>query len=336
MEGERTESEFIDDGTLERLSLKWSARCRVREEWEATQVPPTLESDSRDPKLRLAMITWNHNGQDVSRAVKTLLEPLLDCDLICVASVECGSSSGVLFPRPTIEWEQTVQEYIRPSHDLLAVSSLNAISLLVARRRGNAFCDLEIVAGKALHIRTGVANIVGNKGAVLIPIFAGNATFVVGSLHLCAHEGCAKKRAADLQHISNKLNETFEWDVIIMAGDFNFRLEMPVVDVLRSIHLGDLDSLLEHDEFRRGVTSLRSGLNEWFEIGSIRFRPTYKLRYRDGSMLYKDQRVPSYTDRILLRSKIPWRFKTVIYGSHEVPLGSDHKPVFGIMNISVF
>lgn len=336
MEGERTESEFIDDGTLEMLSLKWNARSRVREEWEASPVLPILGSDSRDPKLRLAMTTWNHNGQDVSRAVKTLLEPLIECDLICVASLECGSSSGALLPGSTIEWEQTVQEYIRPSHDLLAVSSLSAISLLVARRRGNAFCDLDIVAGQPLHIRTGVANIVGNKGAVLIPIFAGNATLVVGSLHLCAHEGYARKRAADLRHISNILNETFEWDVIIMAGDFNFRLEMPVVDVLRSVHLGDLESLLEHDEFRRGVTSNRSGFNEWCEIGSIRFRPTYKLISGDGSMLYKDQRVPSYTDRILLRSKIPWRSETVIYGSYEITLGSDHKPVFGIMNISVF
>ena len=60
----------------------------------------------------------------------------------------------------------------------------------------------------------------------------------------------------------------------------------------------------------------------------IKFAPTYK--YQVGSDKFDElaERVPSYTDRILFRSKKPNQIKCLIYDSASSFKTSDHKPVY--------
>lgn len=70
---------------------------------------------------------------------------------------------------------------------------------------------------------------------------------------------------------------------------------------------------------------------------SIRFPPTYKFDI--GTDIYdtsQKQRTPSYTDRILFKSRLnKEEIECISYNSVPTIRTSDHKPVYGIYKVKV-
>ncbi|VDL94842.1 unnamed protein product [Schistocephalus solidus] len=75
---------------------------------------------------------------------------------------------------------------------------------------------------------------------------------------------------------------------------------------------------------------------EGFEEGEISFLPTFKFdKNSDAYDSSEKQRVPSYTDRILYRSKRKEDVKCIAYDSIPHVRCSDHRPVYAVFTVSL-
>jgi hypothetical protein len=88
----------------------------------------------------------------------------------------------------------------------------------------------------------------------------------------------------------------YDPDYGIIAGDLNYRVDLPYEVATEHANSGKLQMLLENDQLLKFLPSLPDVFEE-----PITFRPTFK--FDRGSDLYdtsKQQRIPSWTDRVLI------------------------------------
>lgn len=88
-------------------------------------------------------------------------------------------------------------------------------------------------------------------------------------------------------------------------GDFNFRNDIEYASAKSMIEIGDLAGLAKFDQLSSRMKS--GSIFPGFTEGPLEFPPTYK--FDPGSSIYdtsEKQRVPSWTDRILVRGKVCW------------------------------
>jgi phosphatidylinositol-bisphosphatase len=123
-------------------------------------------------------------------------------------------------------------------------------------------------------------------------------------------------------------------DHIFFLGDFNYRLNIPRVQVEQFVKNENYKQLIEYDQLKKEHTEER--VFREFNEGQIHFPPTYK--YDIGSDEYdtsEKARTPSYTDRILWRSLFPdIQTKQLYYGRAEVKT-SDHRPVSAMFDVDI-
>ena len=129
-------------------------------------------------------------------------------------------------------------------------------------------------------------------------------------------------------------------DVVLWAGDLNYRVDVPYDDAVRLVASGDLGQLLSSDQLR---TQMAAGAAfQGFEEAPLRFPPTYKFDKGDPSPAAYDssekRRVPAWTDRVLwLRhaadEAIEVRVSCEAYESVPEVTTSDHKPVVGTLSV---
>ena len=70
-----------------------------------------------------------------------------------------------------------------------------------------------------------------------------------------------------------------------------------------------------------------------YQEGSINFLPTYK--YARGSVDFNFKRTPSYTDRVLWKSRDEHALRPIFYRSHPKITCSDHKPVSALLEVEI-
>lgn len=115
-------------------------------------------------------------------------------------------------------------------------------------------------------------------------------------------------------------------------GDLNFRLVSPTDSfdqTMSKIRSHQIDELLRYDQLKMAQINHQAFYH--FDELQINFLPTFKFEL--GTNRYSAKRTPSYTDRILYRSK----YKTIADEDHQIiganymarfdVTNSDHKPV---------
>jgi len=169
-------------------------------------------------------------------------------------------------------------------------------------------------------------------------------------LHLSAGEGNVEKvrqRRGDfakaIKTIYSDSPKVFP-EISVMLGDYNFRTQV-TQDLnlqLKKTHtiqtIPDIQvMLLERNELQRQYSDFFAELSQKnvpvYE-GKVEGPPSYKLKSGTGE--YKTNRVPSYTDRVLVVGG-PWREK-VKYEEYKVLTDrkvwlSDHLPVFAVLSV---
>ena len=196
-------------------------------------------------------------------------------------------------------------------------------------------------------------------------------SFLFVNAHLTAHQENTRDRIKDLKKLNAVLNLpkilqtskgkhkarpqftksrdfTDNFDVVFWCGDLNFRLEQtrPVVEreVAQKINAdgnGCFTSVLDFDQ----LNYLRSEglIFKGYKEDAIHFPPTFK--YDPGTTEFdtsSKQRVPSYTDRILYKSRRAsghnekkHKIKPLHYDSVQDVVTSDHKPVWGMWEVAI-
>ncbi|PVU84966.1 hypothetical protein BB559_007270 [Furculomyces boomerangus] len=187
--------------------------------------------------------------------------------------------------------------------------------------------DIELV-----KVKTGlVGGLSGNKGAIGVKMNVGHRNSVCFvAAHLASGAGKDMDRNYDYNFISNSLPMALNSDLVIWAGDLNYRLDLPSsYDAQVLIEKRNIQSLLLYDQLSYHMNSNLVFTGGFVEM-PIKFMPTYK--FNSGTNQYDTNtdppRVPSYTDRILYKFKgHKSHFQPVNYYCGDGFLMSDHKPV---------
>jgi hypothetical protein len=200
---------------------------------------------------------------------------------------------------------------------------------------------------------TGIGNLLANKGGIVASVYFGRIRISFVSAHLAAHEGDSYYKAR-CENIGSILHDgktfdhsTVKFDVsttshhTFFLGDLNFRTRFNLDSTFeeryalasRMIEAGDLSQLYDHDEMQQGLED--GDFLVGFGTLKCMFPPTFKVERRP-ELVYTNQRIPSWTDRILFCSSpgLEGRLEQTAYEACIGFATSDHKPIRGAFSLA--
>ncbi|XP_023209795.1 72 kDa inositol polyphosphate 5-phosphatase-like [Centruroides sculpturatus] len=298
-----------------------------------------------DNKIKIFIGTWNMNSQSSPKDINDFLLPEKIHSVPDIYAI--GVQEGMQDKK---EWEILMQTSIGPSHVLFHSASLGVLYLAIFLRRDLIwFCSVPEDAS----INTRAASMVKTKGAVAICFVFFGTSFLFINSHLTAHEEKLKERLADYKKICNAIDlpkqlplkppyhhkEVVDrFDYVFWCGDLNFRLIQDrsavmsfVEEKLHQLTLS-YDMLLQSDQLHK---AMQEGMAfSGFKEGKINFGPSYKFNI--GTDLFDAKlRVPSYTDRVLYKSRKSGVVECLNYDTVPSIKTSDHKPVYAVFEVSI-
>ncbi|XP_009365619.2 type IV inositol polyphosphate 5-phosphatase 11 [Pyrus x bretschneideri] len=274
--------------------------------------------------LCVSVVTWNMNGQVCYEDLAELVGNSRKSDLLVVGLQEV--------PRKNIS--RLLKAALLDSHILLGKAIMQSIHLYVFGPKDSDLFIRELKMDKrSVGCFGGLLR--RKKGAVAIHLYYKGIPMVFISCHLSAHAHNVEKRNSEFRDVSEslfsgKLNPYAKPpQITVWLGDLNYRLQGIDTYPARNLINNDLQRLLTcNDQLLQEAG--RGQIFEGYSEGTLTFKPTYK--YDIGSSNYDTSykvRVPSWTDRILFKTKDSDEIKATLhyYGSMDDIHSSDHKPV---------
>eukprot|EP01080_Neovahlkampfia_damariscottae_P009010 gene9010-1109_t len=178
----------------------------------------------------------------------------------------------------------------------------------------------------------------GNKGAIGFRFDLHSLSFCFINSHFVCSQSKVLERNQNYEQILNDdlfSNLNFKptgHDYLFFFGDFNYRINLNRHQTFKNIEDGNIKNLLKNDQLN--IEKEKKKIFIGFEEGVIKFPPTYK--FNKNSKEYdtsKKQRIPSYCDRILVRS-IHRKVDISSYKAKMNELTSDHRPVLALMKLN--
>ncbi|KAM9274124.1 LOW QUALITY PROTEIN: phosphatidylinositol 3,4,5-trisphosphate 5-phosphatase 2-like [Morus bassanus] len=200
-------------------------------------------------------------------------------------------------------------------------------------------------------VKTGIANTLGNKGAVGVSFLFNGTSFGFVNCHLASGSEKTHRRNQNYSDILRSLvlgdkrlsafDLTLRFTHLFWFGDLNYRLDMDVQDILAHITKKEFEALLSVDQLNLEREKNKVFLR--FSEGDISFPPTYRYERgsRDSYMWQKFKptgmriNVPSWCDRILWKSHPETHVVCNSYGCTDDIVTSDHSPVFATFEVGV-
>ncbi|XP_004868143.1 phosphatidylinositol 3,4,5-trisphosphate 5-phosphatase 1 isoform X2 [Heterocephalus glaber] len=204
------------------------------------------------------------------------------------------------------------------------------------------------------NVKTGIANTLGNKGAVGVSfMFNGTSLGFVNS-HLTSGSEKKLRRNQNYMNILRFLalgdkklspfNITHRFTHLFWLGDLNYRVDLPTWEaeaIIHKIRQQQYADLLAHDQLLTERREQKVFLH--FEEEEITFAPTYRFeRLTRDKYAYTKQKatgmkynLPSWCDRVLWKSYPLVHVVCQSYGSTSDIMTSDHSPVFATFEAGV-
>ncbi|MGH0173380.1 UNVERIFIED_CONTAM: hypothetical protein FKN15_068342 [Acipenser sinensis] len=203
-------------------------------------------------------------------------------------------------------------------------------------------------------VKTGIANALGNKGAVGVSFMFNGTSFGFVNSHLTS--GSEKKIRRNQNYMSilrflnlgdKKLNPfdiTHRFTHLFWLGDLNYRIEMPSTEaenIVTTIKQQQHQDLLCKDQLTIERADRKVFL--YFEEEDITFAPTYRYeRHTHERYVYTKAKatgtkynLPSWCDRVLWKSYPMVHVVCQSYGCTSDIMTSDHCPVFATFEVGV-
>jgi len=340
----RSTGQASNVSTLSLLPRVSARRARTR---SGNFLKEEMERYFPDRIIGIFVATWNmHEEKEVPFYLEDFLIPdstdFLQ-DLYVIGLQESTSARK--------EWEIRLQETLGPSHVLMHSCSFGLLHLAVFIRRELVwFCS----AVTEDNVSTRVGHMIKTKGALAVSFSIFGTSFLFINSHFTSDEGKAMDRVNDYKTIckslslspedqknaNNESDLTANFERVFWLGDFNFRvtLERSQVDEMlekyKEQENPECKDLLEKDQL---LDLMEQGkVFVGFTEPPIRFLPSYKHDIQsDNYDSSSKNRVPSWTDRVLYRSRDPSSIQPMLYSSCVSVKTSDHRPVFGIYQVKL-
>ncbi|XP_062873811.1 phosphatidylinositol polyphosphate 5-phosphatase type IV [Trichomycterus rosablanca] len=306
-----------------------------------------LERYFPERHLGIFTVTWNMQGEKG-------LPDNLD-DLLLPADHESTQDFYIIGVQEGCpdrrEWEIRLQETLGPYYVMLYSAAHGVLYLNVFIRR-----DLIWFCSEVEHatVTTRIISQIKTKGAVGIGFTFFGTSFLFITSHFTSGDSKVYERILDYNKIIEALalprglpdtnpyrsiasDVTTRFDEVFWFGDFNFRLNQErerVEAILKQHTENNMDVLLQHDQLSKEIKD--GSIFKGFQEAPIHFAPTYKFDI--GCDVYDStskQRTPSYTDRILFRSRQADDIKVVKYTSCSSIKTSDHRPVIAMFQVKL-
>lgn len=298
-------------------------------------------------KVGIYIATWNMQGE---KGLPTNLDDLLlptDSEFAQDFYV-IGVQEGCPDRR---EWETRLQETLGPYYVMLYAASHGVLYLTLFVRRDLIWFFSEV---EHATVTTRIISQIKTKGAVGIAFTFFGTSFLFITSHFTSGDAKVYERILDYNKIVEALalpkglpdtnpyrstpsDVTTRFDQVFWFGDFNFRLSKDRADVETIMNRtvgGDMGHLMEHDQLSKEMKD--GSIFKGFKEAPVHFFPTYKFDI--GCDIYdttSKQRTPSYTDRILFRTRQADDIKVVKYTSCSNIKTSDHRPVIGVYQVKL-
>ncbi|XP_042339626.1 phosphatidylinositol 3,4,5-trisphosphate 5-phosphatase 1 [Plectropomus leopardus] len=253
------------------------------------------------------------------------------------------------------EWADTVKGVLRKitniSFKQVAIHTLWNIRIVVLakpeheNRISHVFSD---------SVKTGIANTLGNKGAVGVSFMFNGTSFGFVNSHLTS--GSEKKLRRNQNYFSilrflnlgdKKLNPfdiTHQFTHLFWLGDLNYRVEFPSTEaehIVTKIKQQQYQELLSKDQLNMERNDGKVFLH--FDEEEITFAPTYrferdtreKYAYTKAKATGTKYNLPSWCDRVLRKSYPLVHVVCQAYGCTNDIMTSDHSPLFASFEVGV-
>ena len=206
---------------------------------------------------------------------------------------------------------------------------------------------------------TGLGHIMANKGGILTSFIYKGYSLAFISSHLAAHLKHFSKRNENIWEIlaeartgDKDMDAFVQHDYVFWMGDLNYRVDLNTArgepmppkkgdghkkhweEVKKLVDGKKYGELLKADQLKREQKA--GNIFHNFMEAPITYTPTFKVQRVKG-IDYKEQRAPSYCDRILWRSQACFGNDTVVPEQVQPLINvstSDHKPIRGVYKIN--
>ncbi|XP_022335405.2 phosphatidylinositol 3,4,5-trisphosphate 5-phosphatase 2A-like isoform X2 [Crassostrea virginica] len=251
------------------------------------------------------------------------------------------------------DWVNFVKNHIKSclmaDVELVEVCTLWGIRLVVLVKK-----QLHQYINRIQHstVRTGIANTLGNKGAVAISFYFKGTSFCFVNCHLTSGDERGERRNQNYRDIIKGLSlgqkhlglfdVLNQFNHLYWLGDLNYRVEDNIGTILEKLECKDIEYLLTKDQLKKNQREKKSFCG--FCEEEISFMPTYRLprfqieyKYDWRKVKKTGERInaPSWCDRVLWRSYPGTYIENLAYGCADKVLGSDHRPVFASFNVGI-
>ncbi|XP_021400040.1 phosphatidylinositol 3,4,5-trisphosphate 5-phosphatase 1 isoform X2 [Lonchura striata] len=258
-------------------------------------------------------------------------------------------------PQGEKEWletlRQSLQEITSISFKVIAIHTLWNIRIVVLAKPEHENRISHICTA---NVKTGIANTLGNKGAVGVSFMFNGTSFGFVNSHLTS--GSEKKHRRNQNYMNilrfltlgdkklSPFNITHRFTHLFWLGDLNYRVEQPPTEaenIIQKIRQQQYPELLAFDQLLLERRDQKVFLQ--FEEEEITFAPTYRFeRGTREKYVYTKQKatgmkynLPSWCDRVLWKSYPMVHVVCQSYGCTTDIMTSDHSPVFATFEVGV-
>ncbi|KAJ8277064.1 hypothetical protein GJAV_G00071080 [Gymnothorax javanicus] len=253
------------------------------------------------------------------------------------------------------EWFEAVKNTLRGftniSFKQVAVHTLWSIRIMVLAKPEHENRISHVFSNS---VKTGIANALGNKGAVGVSFMFNGTSFGFVNSHLTSGSEKKLRRNQNYMNIirflnlgDKKLNPfdiTHRFAHLFWLGDLNYRIELPSTEaenIVAMIKSQQYQELLRRDQ----LTLEREEQKVFFqyEEEEITFPPTYrferdtreKYAYTKAKATGMKYNLPSWCDRVMRKSYPLAHVVCQSYGCTTDIMTSDHSPVFATFEVGV-
>ncbi|KAM9316457.1 phosphatidylinositol 3,4,5-trisphosphate 5-phosphatase 1 [Gastrophryne carolinensis] len=253
------------------------------------------------------------------------------------------------------EWVEillrSLHEITTAEYKLITIQTLWNIRIVILAKQEHAHRISHVCTNS---VKTGIANTLGNKGAVGASFMFNGTSFGFINSHLTSGSEKKLRRKHNYFNILRFLalgdkklspfNLFHRFTHLFWLGDLNYRLQLPNTEaenIIQKIKQLQYQELLVYDQLNMERTESQVFLH--FNEEEITFPPTYRFdRGTRERYCYTKQKtsgikynLPSWCDRVLWKSYPQMHVLCQSYGCTEDITTSDHSPVFATFQVGV-